>query len=226
MSETRSDVETALLNRLTEVSTTSLADASKSTRPLRVLPQQLQPVRAGLKLVGTALTVVAHDDLMSMIAALKIAGPRDVLVVSGSDQGAVSGELFASEAQRRGVTGIVIDGYCRDRATLAGLDIPVYARGSVPTAPPARALPVVQIPITVGAVEVNPGDVLVGDADGIVVGTRAEMSAVIEAAEEIEKFETALRDAIQAGSPLLDHLNYDEHLAALKAGRDSQLEFS
>lgn len=216
----------AILNRLAGVSTTSLADASKSTTPLRVLPRELQPVRPGLPVLGRALTVMARDDLMSMIAALKIAGPRDVLVVSGSEEGAVSGELFASEAQRRGVTGIIIDGYCRDRATLAGLSIPVYARGSVPSAPPARALPIVQVPITIGSIEVNPGDLIVGDADGIVVGTLEEMAAILDTAEAIETFETSLRDAIQAGSPLLDHLNYDEHLAALAAGHDSKLHFA
>lgn len=214
-----------LLDRLAAVSTTSLADASKATSPLRVLPRSLQPVRPGLKLVGRAITAVAKDDLMSVIAALKIAGPRDVLVISGGEDGAVSGELFASEAHRRGVSGLVIDGYCRDRATLAELQLPVYARGSVPWAAPALAVPIVQVPITVGSVVVAPDDLLIGDADGIVVGTDAELAAVIDAAERIETYESSLRDAVEAGSSLLDHLNYDDHLAALTAGRDSKLSF-
>src|SRR6478609_6098701 len=175
---TAMDGNEALLDRLLDVSTTSLADASKATTALRVLPPSLHAVRPGLKMVGRAVTAVAHDDLMSVLAALGIAGSRDVLVISGGEHGAVSGELFASEAQRRGVTGVVIDGYCRDRATLAELDLPVYSRGSVPWAPPAQAVPIVQVPITVGSVAVRPGDLVVGDADGIVVGTVAEMAAV------------------------------------------------
>jgi regulator of RNase E activity RraA len=150
--------ESGLLDRLARLSTTSLADASKATTPLRVLPRSLQPVRPDLSFAGRALTVVARDDLMPVIEALRIAGPRDVLMIAGSEDDAVCGELFAAEALRRGVAGIVIDGYCRDRATLARLDLPVYARGSLPTAPGARRLPVVQVPITMGAVPVAPGD--------------------------------------------------------------------
>jgi regulator of RNase E activity RraA len=226
MSEIDADAEAGLLNRLAGVSSTSLADASKATSSLRMLPRELQPVRAGLKLFGRAITADASEGLMSVIAALKLAGQRDVLVVRGSDQGAVSGELFATEAQRRGVTGLIIDGNCRDRATLAKLDMPVYARGSVPNAPGAGALPVVQVQLTIDSVIVNPGDLLVGDADGIVVGSAQEFAAVIDAAETIETFESSLRDAIGGGSPLFDHINYDEHLAALAAGRDTKLNFS
>ena len=226
MTSTDRTADADLLDRLSRVSTTSLADASKGTSPLRVLPRELQPVRPGSRVCGRALTVEAHDDLMSMLAALAIAGPRDVLVVSGSAEGAVSGELFASEAQRRGVSGLVIDGYCRDRATLAGMDIAVYARGSVPSAPPARAIPVIQRRISIGTIPVQPGDLVVGDDDGIVIGSLAEMSAVIDAAESIERYETSLRDVIQAGSPLFEHLNYAEHLAALEAGEASSLNFS
>ena len=76
---------------------------------------------------------------MSVLAGLHQSGPGDVLVIAaGSDQHAVAGELFATEALRRGVSGIVIDGLCRDSRTLAQLDLPVYARGVAPSACPAR----------------------------------------------------------------------------------------
>ena len=219
----RSEDESELLGRLAAVDTTSLADAGGGA--LRVLPAALRPVRPGLGLAGRALTVDARDDLMPVLAGLRQAGPGDVLVVAGNAEHAVAGELFATEALRRGVAGIVIDGLCRDSRTLAGLDLPVYARGVAPTACPARALPVVQVPITIGAVEVRPGDLVRGDDDGIVVATADELRAVLDAAEAIQGRETALRAAIAAGASLFDSLNYDEHLAALRAGRDTALAF-
>jgi 4-hydroxy-4-methyl-2-oxoglutarate aldolase len=217
------ETQAGVLQRLARVDTTSLVDAGPS---LRVLPAALRPVRRGLRLVGRALTVDARDDLMSVLAGLHQAGPADVLVVAAGDDHAVAGELFATEALRRGVAGIVIDGLCRDSRTLAELGLPVWARGFAPTAYPARAVPVVQVPITIGPVPVRPGDLVVGDDDGLVVATEEELEAVLDAAEAIQRREVALQAAIAAGAPLFDSLNYDEHLAAVRAGRDSRLTFS
>jgi 4-hydroxy-4-methyl-2-oxoglutarate aldolase len=114
---------------------------------------------------------------------------------------------------------------CRDSRTLAGLDLPVYARGVVPTACGAVALPVVQVPVTIGSVEVRPGDLVRGDDDGLVVATEDEVRAVLDAAEAIQRREAALRASIAGGASLFDSLNYDEHLAALRAGRASTLTF-
>ena len=151
-------------------------------------------------MIGRALTVDARGDLMSVLAGLQQSGPGDVLVVAaGSDEHAVAGELFATEAVRRGVAGIVIDGLCRDSRTLAEMDFPVYARGVAPTACPARAVPVVQVPIQIGPVEVRPGDLVLGDDDGLVVATEEEVLAVLDAAEAIQRREEALRAAIAAG---------------------------
>jgi len=222
MSTQPSDAQ--LLERLARIDSTSLADAGGGR--LRILPASLRPIRPGLRMVGRALTVDAHDDLMPIIAGLHQAGPGDVLVVTGNDQHAVAGELFATEALRRGVAGIVIDGRCRDSRTLARLDLPVYARGVAPTACPARAVPVVQVPLQIGGVDVRPGDMVLGDDDGIVVASTDELAGVLDAAETIQRREEALQTAIAAGASLFDHLNYDEHLAALEAGEDSRLAFS
>jgi 4-hydroxy-4-methyl-2-oxoglutarate aldolase len=224
--QSESDAVSKLIVRLNSVSSTSLADASKSTKLLRELPCEISAIRPELKLVGRAITVDASDGLLSMVAALKIATAGDVLVVRGSKSGAVSGELFATEAHRIGVTGIVIDGYCRDRSILLTIDLPIYARGSKPSAPGTSALPVIQIPLDIEGVTVHPGDYLVGDADGIVVGSITEFTSIIDRAEEIEKFEAELRMKIVNDSSLLDYMNYDEHLSALQSGKESKLNFS
>jgi 4-hydroxy-4-methyl-2-oxoglutarate aldolase len=164
---------------------------------------------------------------MSVIAGLHQSGPGDVLVVAaGSAEHAVAGELFASEALRRGLAGIVIDGLCRDTRTLVTLDLPIYARGAVPTACPAQAIPMVQVPLTIGSVEVRPGDLVLGDDDGVVVASVEELLVALDTAEAIQQREEGLRAEILAGSSLFDHLNYDQHLAALRAGAATKLTFS
>ena len=224
MPEQSSEAPTTLLERLRRIDSTSLADADKS---LRILPPAIRPVATGRRLLGRAVTADANGDLMSVIAALQHAGAGDVLVVStGSDEHAVAGELFATEALRRGLAGIVIDGRCRDSRTLAQIEIPVYARGVAPSAFPAKSTPVIQVPLTIGGVEVRPGDILLGDDDGIVVGDDAELAAAIEAAETIQFREEALRASISAGTSLFSAMNFDEHVANLRAGRPSALAFS
>jgi regulator of RNase E activity RraA len=225
VSTTTPDGSPDVLRRLARVDTTSLVDAAGGG--LRVLPAALRPVRRGLRMVGRALTVEARQDLMAVFEGLNQARPGDVLVIAaGGDEHAVLGELFATEALRRGVTGIVIDGLCRDTRTLAGLEIPVYARGAVPTAYPARAVPVVQVPIAIGGVEVRPGDLVLGDDDGVVVAAEDEALAALDGAEAIQRREEALRAAIDGGASLFESVNYDEHLAALRAGGESGLAFS
>ena len=214
-----------LLFRLAGIDTTSLADAGKGV--VGVLPAAIRPVRPGLRLLGTAVTVEARDDLMPMLAGLQLAGPRDVLMVAGRDTQAVAGELFGTEALRRGMAGIVIDGFCRDTRTLATLDLPFYSRGAVSSAPGASAAqPVVQVPITVGGVLVRPGDIVLGDEDGVVVAGVDALASVIEVAEEIQQREQALQRAIAAGESLFDHVDFEAHLARLQAGEPSKLSFS
>lgn len=210
-----------LLDRLTRIDASSLSDADKT---LRVLPAALRLVNPGQRMLGRAVTAEANGDLMSVIAALHRAGPGDVLVVApGIEDEAVAGELFASEALRRGVAGIVIDGLCRDTPTLRRLPLPVYARGSSPKATPARKVPVTQVPVLVGGVPVAPGDLLLGDDDGIVVGTEDELAAAVDRAEAIQTGEEGLRERIQGGTSLFAAMNFDDHVAALTAGRESAL---
>ncbi len=214
-----------LLFRLAGIDTTSLADAGRGV--VGVLPAEIRPVRPGLRILGTAVTVEARDDLMPMLAGLRLAGPGDVLMVAGSSEHAVAGELFGTEALRRGMAGIVIDGYCRDTRTLATLELPVYSRGAAPSAPGASsAQPVVQVPITIGGVEVHPGDIVIGDEDGVVIAGAEAFASVIDVAEEIQQREQGLQRAIAAGESLFDHVDFEAHLARLQAGEPSKLSFS
>ena len=78
----------------------------------------------------------------------------------------------------------------------------------------------------IGDVEVRPGDLVLGDDDGLVVGTEEQIAEALQGAEAIQRREEALQTLIAAGGSLFDHLNYDEHVAAVREGRDSKLTFS
>ncbi|HYB18997.1 MAG TPA: RraA family protein [Streptosporangiaceae bacterium] len=200
-----------------------MSDAGKS---LRVLPAAIRPVSAGSRLLGRAVTANARDDLLAVLGALQHSGPGDVLVVAaGGSQRAVAGELFASEAARRGMAGIVVDGFCRDTATLKRMTMPVYARGATPRAAGAMVMPEINVPVLLGDVAVNPGDILLGDDDGIVVGTEAEMAAAIDKAEAIQFTEDTLRSSIGQGVCLFDKLSFNEHVENVRAGKASSLSF-
>ena len=211
----------SLLDRLAHVSSTSLADAAAT---LRILPSGLRPLVPGRHLVGRVVTARANRDLMSVIHALRQCGPGDVLVVdAGGDDRAVAGELFGTEAQQRGLAGLVIAGRTRDTATLRELSMPVWSTGFAPNAYGAKALPETGVALSLDGVRVDPGDLIVGDDDGLVVGTAQELAAAVEGAEAIEAREKSLQARILGGASLFDVLNYDEHLAALRGGQPSQL---
>jgi 4-hydroxy-4-methyl-2-oxoglutarate aldolase len=202
----------------------SLSDANKE---LRILPRELRPYARGIRMVGWAVTVAAEGDLVPVLAGLDQCGAGDVLVVdAGTTENAVLGELFATEALRRKMAGIVVYGLCRDTATLAQLPLPVYALGTIPRAAGATRPPVTQQPIRLGRVEVRPGEILVGDDDGIVVLSDAELDAALEAAEAIQRREGRIRSAIQEGTSLFEQLNFAEHVADLEAGHPSALAFT
>jgi len=212
-----------LLRRLAALETSHLADADKT---LRVMDAGLRPLAPGLRMTGRAFTLVCREDFLTVLAALAAAAPGDVLVIdTRGSRRAVLGELFSLEARRRGLAGIVVDGPVRDTVTLRGLDLPVYARSATPLAGTTRELQPLQVPVQCGGVTVNPGDLIHGDDDGIVVVSAEEAARVLPAAEQIEARERAVIARLAAGESLLSMLNFEEHRANLEAGRDSALRF-
>jgi regulator of RNase E activity RraA len=161
-----------------------------------------------------------------VLAGLEQCGAGDILVVdAGTTEHAVLGELFATEAVRRGMAGIVVYGLCRDTATLADLPLPIYSVGTIPRAVGATRLPVTQQPVRLGDVEVRPDDILVGDDDGILVLSDEELAAALDGAEAIQQREAVIRAAILDGTSLFEQLNFAEHVANLQSERATSLAF-
>jgi RraA family protein len=124
------------------------------------------------RLSGPACTVkVFPGDNLMVHKALDIARPGDVVVVDagGSTMNAVLGDLISTKARHRGIAGFVVDGLVRDLPEIQSLDFPVFARGTTPIGPLHRGPGEINFPICCGGVVVNPGDLVVADAAGIVI---------------------------------------------------------
>ena len=213
--------------RLLNLDTACICDAGKALqRKLRVMESYMRPIHQGIKLVGAAHTVRCHDDFLTVIKALRDAEPGEVIVIDSQDsRKALTGELFPTEALRKGLAGIVNDGPCRDTSVVRNMKIPYYAKTICCSPGTANKLFETQIPVNCGGVTVHPGDLLFGDEDGVIVTDVNELSLLIPVAESIQQTEGRLLNQMQQGVSLFAMLNFDEHCAAIRAGKKSQLEF-
>lgn len=129
-----------------------------------------------LRILGPACTVKCFpgDNLM-VHKSLDIARPGDVLVIDASSSSltAVAGDLISTKARHRGIKGFVVDGLVRDVPQIVALgDFPVFARGMTPIGPLHRGPGEINYPVSAGGIVVNPGDVVLGDANGVVIVPR------------------------------------------------------
>lgn len=151
-------------------------------------------------LLGTAFTVrVAPGDNLMLHAAMDLAKPGDVIVIDagGYTQRAIFGELMATYCKVRGVRGIVCDGAVRDGDKLAAMeDFPVYARALTPNGPYKNGPGEINVPVVIGGRIVSPGDIVVGDADGVLFVRPENAAQLAEAAREVGKKEAAIMQNI------------------------------
>lgn len=169
----------------------------------------------GAKLAGPAFTVrVPAGDNLMVHKAIDLAAPGDVIVVdaAGVLEQAIIGDIMTSHAARRGVAGFVIDGAIRDAAEITARPFPVYARGATHRGPYKNGPGEINVPVSIGGMVVRPGDIVVGDADGVVAVPQADAEAVLAAAREQKKKEDASLAAIAAGT--FDRKWVDETLRA------------
>ena len=212
-----------LFDRLKKISVSSLADVDKN---IRVMAKGLRRYAGIENMVGMARVVSCHNDFLKVLRTLDEAKEGEVLVVDAKESDrAVLGGLFCTEAHRKGLAGIAVDGPIRDIVYVEKLDLPVYARYSCPCAGSVNELSATEEPILVGDVEVYSGDVIVGDRDGIVVADLPFFQNIIGKAEEIEKKELELMDKMKNGISLTSMLNLEEYVDGLKRGESASLQF-
>ncbi|WP_457947436.1 methyltransferase [Pseudarthrobacter sp. alpha12b] len=190
--------EQGIVDRLAKLPAANIGDAMDR---LGIADSAIQAVWPGAKLAGPAFTVWTRPgDNKGIHAALQLARPGDVIVVAGGadESRALLGELIGERAINLGVAGFALDGAARDAEALGEIGMPVFARATSPAGPYKDGPFRLGTAVAFGGVPVLPGDVIVGDSDGVVVIPRDQAAAVAEAAEAVFADETGRRQAIVA----------------------------
>lgn len=189
------------------VPTTIAADLLRGRAHLDPALRPLRPFAGGRRLVGPAVTAWCdYADYGAVHHAIAVAAPGDVIVVAagGRTDAAMIGELLSGSARLKGVAGVVVDGAVRDAGTLAAWpDFPVFARGRTPRGPSSMERGAVNAPVVVGGVRVEPGDLVLGDDDGLVIVPRAEAAERLAAAQAMVRAEEGWEARLAAGETTL-----------------------
>lgn len=151
------------------------------------LSGRIAPLAPSMRFAGPAVTVeVRSGDNLMIHAALAVAKPGDVILVDGKGDlsSALMGEIMCQQCVALGVAAVVIDGAVRDSEAIRELGFPMYAAGLNPNGPTKFVPGRLNHPISIGGVTVNPGDLVVGDADGVTVIERDKAAAMLPLAAE------------------------------------------
>ena len=214
---------TTYRKRFEKLSTTNLADALDQVG-LRGAVIGIRPLFGMPKVIGRAVTIkITAAGMMKSkrhlgVDAIASAEPGDVIAIDnrGDTYNNCWGEILSYAAQKKGVSGVFVDGAARDIDFCQEIGFPVFARGVVPITARGRIMQEdFNCPIRLGDVQVRPGDILVGDVNGLVVIAVEKLDEVLTAAERILEKEEAMRADILAGMDILEidsKYNYEQML--------------
>jgi 4-hydroxy-4-methyl-2-oxoglutarate aldolase len=183
--------------------TSHLADAMDGRGALDYRIKPLDPTNASF--VGPAMTAFAYPaDIVAMFGALSEAEPGDVIVVANDayTRTAVFGDIAAGMMKNKGVAAFVTDGLARDKAGIVATGLPVFCRGIQPNSPAMNGPGIVGAPVTLGDVHVEPGDVIVGDADGVVVVPAGRLRLVLDRLAQVRAAEARTMTLVEQGATM------------------------
>lgn len=169
------------------------------------LHHSVKPIDSAMRFHGTAVTAFCGPmDNLAAMAILDFAKPGDVIVIGAAadEFAAVIGDLWAIWARRIGVAAIVVDGLVRDVPGLLDAGIPVFARGHCPNAGYKNGPGEVNLGVTCAGVHVEPGDIVVGDRDGVVCVPRLQAEAVARRLDEVRRKEADALARVRSGEKL------------------------
>lgn len=175
----------------------------------RLISAPILPLAPGMTLAGTALPVRCQPgDNLALHIAIAEARLGDVLVVDygGSLNSGPFGEIMALACQMRGIAGMVIDGAVRDSAQIAALGFPVFARGLNIRGTVKRDAGQIGAPVTLGGVEIAAGDLVLADADAILVLAAGDLAPALDAARTRAEHEARMMDRLRQGETTLSIL--------------------
>lgn len=178
----------------------------------------MRPIYAEARVAGSAITVLCpRGDNLMIHAAMEVCRAGDVLVVATMEESThgMFGDLLATSCKARGVTGLVIDAGVRDTAELEAMRFPVWSKTISAQGTVKASAGSVNIPIVCAGAQVDPGDVIIGDADGVVVVKRGAAAAVAKAGEERRAKEARTRERLKTGELGIDIYGLRDKLAEL-----------
>jgi 4-hydroxy-4-methyl-2-oxoglutarate aldolase len=158
-------------------------------------------------MVGVAITChCGPADNLALFAAMATARPGDILIAATDafTATAVTGDLLLGMARNRGVAGLVTDGLARDLAGIIGVGLPAYCAGITPNSPARNGPGTVGLPVVLGGVSVESGDIVLGDNDGVVIVPRGEAGTVLKRLADVRAAEAALEAKVKAGLEVPD----------------------
>jgi 4-hydroxy-4-methyl-2-oxoglutarate aldolase len=201
-----------IIKEFLSVPTTCISDAMDG---LNNFHPSIKPLKEEYKVAGRAFTVkIPVGENLSVLEAISKAKPGDILVVDakGDQYRAIAGDFVVGMAQTLGIGGLVVDGVIRDIVGVKALNYPVFSRGTTLAASSKAGVGEVNVSISCGGVPVNPGDIIIGDADGVVVIPQAREQEIL--ANSIEKMKKdEIREESISGNPEAIRKHLDQLLS-------------
>lgn len=182
-----------------------------------VLDSAIKPVNPHVHMVGRAVTVRCYPgDNLALHQGIYAAQPGDVLVFdcNGYSDAGHFGDVMANACMARGIAGVVINGSCRDSQDIYELGFPVFVRGFNPSGTVKESLAQINIPMSVAGVTINPGDIIFGDCDGVVVVPQQDEDTVFEKALAKHHKEESIKKELCDGKTTLEIYGFDRLIEA------------
>ncbi len=180
-----------------------------------VMDTQIKPINPHVHMVGRAVTVKCQPgDNLALHQGIYAAQAGDVLIFdcNGYNEAGHFGDVMTTACKIRGLAGVVINGSCRDWNDIYNSEFPVFARGVNPSGTVKETLATINEPVVVGGVTVYPGDIVVGDCDGVVVIPQADAELVFEKSIEKFKKEEKIKKDLYAGESTLKIFGFDKKI--------------
>lgn len=208
-----------LKKNLLKLPTGNIADNNNSVANQGVMDTAIKPVGSDMKMIGRAFTAqCVPGDNLALHQAIYAAQPGDVLIldVHGYSNAGHFGDIMATACKIHGLAGVVIDGSCRDAEDIKELGFPVFVRAFNPSGTVKESLAKLNVPVRCGGIQVQPGDIVFGDCDGVVVIPQEYEDEVFKKALDKYDHEQEIIKELEAGKTTLEIYGFDKIIADKK----------